>query len=65
MWLTIIVVAVIIGAILGASGSNSKGSDALAGAFAGFIMAASFLVRLAIFGLMIFGGLWLFAQIFC
>lgn len=63
MWIWIIVIAVIIGAIVGFA-SSGKSEDAASGALAGGCMAASYLVRLAIAAISIIVILWLFSVIF-
>lgn len=66
MWIWIIIIACVIGAIYGllsSDGSNS-GGDALGGAMAGGCMAVGCLSRLAITALGILFILWLFSAIF-
>lgn len=63
MWIWVIVIAVIIGAILGAANSND-GDGAMAGALGGGCMAVSCLGRLALYGLIIIGILWLCSLLF-
>ena len=64
MWFWIIVIAVIIGGILGFISSDGDSGEAAGGAMAGGCMAASCLVRLAITALGIIIVLWLFGVIF-
>lgn len=63
MWIWIIIIAVIIGAIIGFAQSGEK-EDAVDGAMAGGCLAASCLMRLAIAALIIIGILWLFGVLF-
>lgn len=63
MWFWIIVIAVVIGAIIGFA-QDGKGEDAAAGAFTGGCMAAGCLVRLAMAALGILVVLWLFGVLF-
>lgn len=63
MWFWIIVIAVVIGAIIGFA-HDGKGEDAAAGAFTGGCMAAGCLVRLAMAALGILVVLWLFGVLF-
>lgn len=67
MWLWIIIIAILIGAVIGIFSSNGKNpkSDAASGAFAGGCLAMSCLVKLAIAALSIIFILWLFKVIFC
>lgn len=66
MWIWIIIIAVIIGAIFGASSSEDgeKGAGAASGAFAGGMMAIGCLARLALAAISIFLIIWLFGAIF-
>lgn len=66
MWIWIIIIAVIIGAIFGASSSEDgeKGAGAASGAFAGGMMAIGCLVRLALAAISILIILWLFSLLF-
>lgn len=66
MWIWIIIIAVIIGAIFGAVSSEDgeKGSGAAEGAFAGGMMAIGCLVRIAIVAISIFVVIWLFGLLF-
>ena len=63
MWFWIIVIAVVIGAIIGFA-QDGKGEDATTGALAGGCMAAGCLVRLAIAALGILVVLRLFGVLF-
>lgn len=63
MWIWIIIIAVIIGAIIGFA-QNGEKEDAVDGAMAGGCLAASCLMRLAIAALIIIGILWLFGVLF-
>ena len=63
MWIWIIVIAVVIGAIVGYL-QEGNGEDALGGAMAGGCMAASCLVRIALVALGILFVLWLFGALF-
>ena len=63
MWIWIIVIAVVIGALWGYS-ENGNSGDALGGAMAGGCMAAGCLTRLAVAALGILLVLWLFGLIF-
>lgn len=64
MWIWIIIIAVIIGGLIGFFGSDGDGSEAASGAMAGGCLAASCLGRLAIAALGILFVLWLFGTIF-
>lgn len=63
MWIWIIIIAVIIGAIIGFA-QNGEKEDAMGGAMAGGCLAASCLGRLAIAAISIIVILWLFGLIF-
>ena len=63
MWFWIIVIAIVIGAIIGFI-HNGKGEDAAQGALAGGCLAASCLGRLALAALGIILILWLASVIF-
>ena len=63
MWIWIIIIAVIIGAIIGFAQSGEK-EDAVGGAMAGGCWAASCLGRIAIAALVIIGILWLASVLF-
>lgn len=63
MWIWIIVIAVIIGAVWGFL-SEGKSEDAVGGAMAGGCMAVGCLLRLALAALGIILILWLFGAIF-
>lgn len=66
MWIWIIIIACVIGAIIGLAGSDgrNKAGDAAGGAFAGGCMAAGCLLRIAFMALIIIGILWLFGVLF-
>lgn len=66
MWIWIIIIAVIIGAIFGASSSEDgeKGAGAASGAFAGGMMAIGCLARLALAAISILIIMWLFSLLF-
>jgi hypothetical protein len=66
MWIWIIIVACVIGAIVGILGSNGddKATDAASGAMAGGCLAAGCLARIAIAAIIILGVLWLFGVLF-
>lgn len=63
MWIWIIIIAVVIGAIIGFAQSGEK-EDAVGGAMAGGCLAASCLARIAITAIIIIGILWLFGVLF-
>lgn len=60
MWIWILIIAIVIGAIFGFA-SSGKGEDAAAGAMAGGCMAASCLGRIFFAGIIILLILWLFS----
>lgn len=65
MWFWIIVIACVIGAIIGMVNSDSDAAEgAASGAFAGGCLAVGCLARLAIAALAIFLVIWLFGLIF-
>lgn len=64
MWFWIIVIAVIIGAIIGTCCSGKDENGALNGAMAGGCLAVSYLGRLFVFGACPFILIWLFQVIF-
>lgn len=64
MWIWIIVIAVIIGALVGFFNGDGNSDDALGGALAGGCMAGSCLVRIAIAAIGIIIVLWLFGFLF-
>lgn len=66
MWFRIIIIAAIIGAIIGAANSDKGevGSGAADGAIGGCLMAISCLGRIAIIGISIIVVLWLCGLIF-
>ena len=66
MWLTILIIAIIIGAVIGFLGSNDgeRGSGALGGAIAGGIGCGHVLLQIFIFGIIILAFIWLFGALF-
>lgn len=66
MWLTLLIIAIVIGAIWGASTSNEgeAGAGAVAGAVAGGMGCGYVLFRIFIFGLGIMAVIWLFGALF-
>ncbi len=64
MWIWVIVIAVIIGAIWGYFASDGEGGGAAEGAMAGGCMAANCLFRIAIAAIGIIAVLWLFGVLF-
>lgn len=66
MWIWIIVIACVIGGLIGFIGSDGEnaGSDAAGGALAGGCMAAGCLMRIAFTALIILFILWLFGKLF-
>jgi hypothetical protein len=66
MWIWIIIIAVVLGALWGFlnSDSNNAGEGAAQGAMAGGCMAAGCLLRLALAAIGILVVLWLFSAIF-
>ena len=66
MWIWIIVIACVVGAIIGfvSSDGDNAGDDAAGGALAGGCLAVGCLTRLAVAALVILGALWLFGVIF-
>lgn len=63
MWIWIIIIAVVIGAIISYLQSG-KGEDAASGALAGGCLAAGCLVRIFIAGIILIGIIWLFDVLF-
>ncbi|WP_300814033.1 hypothetical protein [uncultured Bacteroides sp.] len=63
MWIWIIIIAVIVGAIIGFSNSG-KTEDAVDGAMAGGCLAAGCIMRIAILVLSLLFVLWLFSLLF-
>ena len=63
MWIWIIIIAVVIGAIIGFAQSGEK-EDAVSGAMAGGCLAVGCLGRIAIAALVIIGILWLASALF-
>lgn len=64
MWFWIIVIAVVIGGIMGYVNSDGDSSEAAGGAIAGGCMAAGCIGRIALAVLGIFIILWLFGVLF-
>ncbi len=66
MWLTVLIIAIIIGAIWGAMSSNDgeKGSGALAGAFTAGAGCGYILLQILLWGLGIAFMIWLFGTLF-
>ncbi|MBR5686557.1 MAG: hypothetical protein IKX36_01190 [Prevotella sp.] len=66
MWLTVLIIAIIIGAIIGFASSDEgeRGAGALGGAFVVGMGCLQVLVRIFIFGLTIMAVLWLFGKLF-
>ncbi|GEM_PF-867549 len=66
MWIWVIIIACVIGGLIGYITSDGKnaGSDAAGGAFAGGCMAAGCLLRIAFIALGIMFILWLFGFLF-
>lgn len=64
MRLKILIIAVILGAIVGFMTGDGKAEDALSGAMAGGCMAGNCLMRLLLAGLSILVILWLFNSVF-
>lgn len=64
MWIWIIIIAAVVGGLMGFFGSDGDGSEATGGAMAGGCLAASCLGRLALTALGIILVLWLFSAIF-
>ena len=66
MWLTILIIAIIIGAAIGFFGSNDgeRGAGALGGAIAGGLGCGHVLFQIFIFGIIILAFIWLFGALF-
>ena len=64
MWFWVIVIAVVIGAIIGFLNSDGEGGGAAEGAMAGGCLAASCITRIAIAAISILLILWLFGALF-
>lgn len=66
MWLTILIIAIIVGAIWGflSSDDGERGAGALGGAIAGGIGCGHVLLRIFIFGIIILAFFWLFGALF-
>ncbi len=66
MWLTVLIIAIVIGAVVGflSSDDGERGSGAMGGAIVGGIGCAQILIRIFIFGLIIFAFIWLFGALF-
>ena len=66
MWFTILIIAIVIGGIIGAITSNDdeKGAGCLTGAAAGGVGWGYVLFHILIFGLIIMAFIWLFGALF-
>lgn len=64
MWIWIIIIAAVIGAIWGSINDDGKGEGAAAGGCAGAMLAGNCLFRLAITAISIIAVIWLFGVIF-
>ena len=64
MWIWIIIIAVVIGGIIGFINSDGDSSEAAGGAMAGGCMAAGCIGRIAIAAIGILIVLWLFGVLF-
>lgn len=66
MWLTILIIAIIVGAIWGflSSDDGERGAGAIGSALAGGIGCGHVLFQIFIFGLVIFVFIWLFGALF-
>ncbi|MBQ9884047.1 MAG: hypothetical protein IJM43_06285 [Bacteroidaceae bacterium] len=66
MWFTLLIIAIIIGAIVGffSSKDGERGEGAIGGAVAGGMGCGYILIRIFIFGIIILGALWLFGALF-
>ncbi len=66
MWFTILIIAIIIGAIIGfiSSEDDEKGSGCMAGAFTGGMGCGYLLLQIFLAGLFILGIIWLFGVLF-
>lgn len=64
MWFWIIIIAIVIGAIIGFINDDENGSGAAEGAMAGGCMAAGCIGRIAIAAIAILAILWLFGALF-
>lgn len=63
MWIWVIIIAIIVGAIFGYM-SSGEGEDAINGALAGGCLAAGCLWRIALAAIVILGILWLAGLLF-
>ena len=64
MWIWIIIIFVVVGAIWGLLSGDGRGEDAASGALAGGCMAIGCLGRIALIGLSILLVLWLCSVLF-
>lgn len=64
MWIWIIIIACIIGALIGAANGENKSEDAVTGAMAGGCIAAGCLWRIALTAIGILLVLWIFCALF-
>ncbi len=66
MWLTILIIAIIVGAIWGflSSDDGERGAGAIGGALVGGIGCGHVLFQILIFGFIIFVFIWLFGALF-
>lgn len=66
MWFTILIIAIIIGAVIGFLGSNDgeRGSGAVDGAIASGMGCGYLLLQIFLAGLVIFAIIWLFGALF-
>ncbi len=67
MWLTILIIAIIIGAVIGFFNSKDgeRGAGALGGAIAGGMGCGQILLQIFLAGLGILFVIWLFRVLFC
>ena len=66
MWLTVLIIAIIIGGAIGFFSSNDgeRGAGAMGGAIAGGIGCGHVLFQIFIFGIIIMAFIWLFGALF-
>lgn len=66
MWLALLIIAIVIGAVIGFLNSDDgeRGTGALSGAIIGGAGCAQILLRIFIFGLFIYAFIWLFGTLF-
>lgn len=66
MWLTVLIIAIIIGAAIGFFSSNDgeRGAGALGGAIAGGVGCGHVLFQIFIYGIIILAFIWLFGALF-